>query len=154
MGPKKRSSYSAPGYSLPEVLMALAIGSALMVMALPNMFELYHRYTLWTAAYELANELQNARMMAVAANTSIGLRCDARTGAYQLIEATGAPVAVEHYLPRGVRFEHLPRTPLWFHSRGTAAPAGTFTLAEVIGRARVIVSVAGRIRMEIDREPP
>lgn len=132
----------------------LAVASTMILSALPNTFELLHRYRLWVAAYELANEMQKARMMAVAGNTSIRVLCDREAGSYQLAEGKGAPVAAEHYLPTSVRFENLPRGAIRFHPRGTAAPAGSIALVGVAGRAQVIVGVAGRIRMEINGPAP
>ncbi|MBI1748675.1 MAG: GspH/FimT family protein [Acidobacteria bacterium] len=138
------------GYSLPELLMAITMAAAIAIIALPNAFALFHGYTLSVAAHELAAELQHARTMAVAGNLSIDLRCDAASGAYQLAETGSGPVAAEHFLPHRVRFQSLPRTNIRFHSRGSAAPAGTIVLEGPTGRLRVIISPAGRIRIASD----
>lgn len=145
-----RGMPAAGGYSLTEAVLVLSIAVGALVSTIPSAYSLWHRYALWVAAYEVANELQQARIMAVAGNMSVGWRGETARGLYQLVGPSGAPVGVEHFLPNPVRFERLPRTAIRFHSRGTASPAGSILLAGPGGRARVVVGLAGRIRVEWD----
>ena len=64
------------------------------------------------------------------------------------VTAGGEEVPSPRFLPRGVRFVRTPGRPVTFHSRGGAAPAGTFELGVGGASARVVVSVGGRVRWE------
>jgi len=52
------------------------------------------------------------------------------------------------FLPPGVRIVSAPSKPLRFFPRGNAAPAGSYVLKNGAGSYRVVVSPAGRIRVE------
>ncbi len=107
------------------------------------------RLRMQAACGAFVSSVERARDLAVARNGSyqVRIRRDGRAFAV-------TPVGLEddqalwRDLPPGLSFVRAPRRSLTFHSRGSAAPSGSFSLASGTAEMRVVVSVSGRTRWE------
>jgi len=141
---------SRPGFTVVELVLVLAAVLTAASAALPAMDGLHKQWTLLGATRLLEQSLQWGRMHAVASNSDLAFEVD--SGGKQFYwkdPRTGETYeASRRHLPGDVRVVSYPRRPLRFFPRGNAVPAGTFTLQGDAGTYRVIVSPAGRIRVE------
>jgi len=94
--------------------------------------------------------LQWGRFHSISANASLMLEVNAEgtVAAWRDTEAGSVYGERVHHMPRGVRIVSAPSKPLRFFPRGNAAPAGSYVLSNGAGSFRVVVSPAGRIRVE------
>ena len=138
------------GSSLLELTVVIACGAILIAIAVPNIDQLQKQWTLWGEAHLVESSLQWGRMHAVAANCSPAFDVDPDGRGYHWTDPeTGAPFEESRrVLPRSVRIVSSPRRPLRFYPRANAAPAGTFIIQGDAGQYSVIVSIAGRIRLQ------
>ena len=98
----------------------------------------------------MQTSLQWGRMHAIAANTPVSMEVDSGGRLFFWSDPITAEPLVKSLrnLPNSVRITAFPRRTLKFYPRGNAAPAGTYTLQGDTGIYRVIVNIAGRIRIE------
>ena len=138
------------GYSLVELLIVVALATALLMVAVPGIARLQQEWTLWGAARVLEASMQWGRMHAVAANAPVVFCTDDVLQEFYWSDAiSGEPYdrSLRH-LPSGVRIAGAPRRPLRFYPHGNAAPAGTYTVAGEAGSYSVVVTPGGRIRIQ------
>jgi len=138
------------GYSLVELLIVVALATALLMVAVPGIARLQQEWTLWGAARVLEASMQWGRMHAVAANAPVVFCTDEVLQEFYWADAvSGEPYdrSLRH-LPSGVRIAGAPRRPLRFYPHGNAAPAGTYTVAGEAGSYSVVVTPGGRIRIQ------
>jgi hypothetical protein len=138
------------GYSLVELLIVVALATALLLVAVPGIARLQQEWTLWGAARVLEASMQWGRMHAVAANAPVVFCTDEVLQEFYWSDAlSGEPYdrSLRH-LPRGIRIAAAPRRPLRFYPHGNAAPAGTYTVAGEAGSYSVVVTPGGRIRIQ------
>jgi type II secretory pathway pseudopilin PulG len=140
------------GYSLVELLIAVACVSILLTAGVPGIAKLQHEWALWGAAKTLEASMQWGRMHAIASNAPVIFHTDdVLQEFYWADAASGEPfTGTLRRLPRGVRFVATPRRSLRFYAHGNAAPAGTYTLAGETGSYSVVVAPGGRIRTQKD----
>jgi Tfp pilus assembly protein FimT len=138
------------GASLLELIVVIACGGILVAIAVPNVEQLQREWMLWGAAHMVESSLQWGRMHAVAANCSVLFEVNPDGRGYHWADTeTGAPFEESRRtLPGRVRIVSSPHRPLRFYPRANAAPAGTFVIQGDAGQYSVIVSVAGRIRLQ------
>ena len=134
------------GFTLIETAVAALLFLLLASWAWPQLRELVERQTLRASAQVLTAELSSARSRALGLNESFSLVVAADGRAYAV--TAGGGEARLRTLPKGVRFIRTPGRAVTFHSRGSAAPAGTYELSAGNASARVVVSVGGRVRWE------
>jgi Tfp pilus assembly protein FimT len=135
------------GFSLIETMIALLGFLLLASLVWPQVRRVAERQILRGSAQAVTAELSAARSRALGLNQSVSLAVAADRRAYA-VAAGGDEVLNWRVLPRGVRFTRTPAQPVTFHSRGGAAPAGTFELGAGTLSTRVVVSVGGRVRWE------
>ena len=138
------------GYSLVELLIVVALATALLMVAVPGIARLQQEWTLWGAARVLEASMQWGRMHAVAANAPVVFCTDDVLQEFYWSDAiSGEPYdrSLRH-LPRGIRIAAAPRRPLRFYPHGNAAPAGSYTVAGETGSYSVVVTPGGRIRIQ------
>ncbi len=148
---ERASRASAPsGFTLVEALIVLACASILLTASVPNLNRLQQEWTLWGNAHMVESALRWGRSHAISANTSMMLVIDEDGRRFYWVDGYSGDryEGTVRYLPGRVRIVGAPRLPLRFYQRGNAAPAGTFTLQGEGGVYRVIVSPAGRIRLQ------
>lgn len=140
------------GATLLETVVVIACGAILLVIAVPNFDRLQQEWTLWGAAHLIESSLYWGRMHAVSANTSLAFEIDPDGRGYHWADGnTGARFDQSvRFLPGRVRIVSFPHRPLRFYPRANAAPAGTYIIRGPAGQYRVVVSVAGRIRLQRD----
>ncbi len=150
------SMQQCKGFTVVDILCALALAAVITVVALPAFDGLTSNYGLASAADELAAELNAARVMAVSRGSTFSINFDVNSNTYQVIDTTDPnnPTRAEKTLPAGLSIVSAPATPLAFTSRGTAR-GGTVVLASESGnRVMIQVENSGRTRVhEMDSTP-
>jgi hypothetical protein len=138
------------GVSLVELIIVLVGACILLAAAVPSLDRLHREWTLWGAARLLERSLQWGRMHAVATNSSLALEIDPDGRSFHWIDPGGGEpyLSTVWHLPGRIRIAGSPSRSLRFFPRGNAAPAGTFVLQGESGSYRVVVNLAGRIRLE------
>ncbi len=164
------SSHDSPrvsaGYSLIEIIVVIAIGGALALVAWPRVSRIAPRYRLDGAARTVAAELQRARGRAIAEGKcstvsfasgppsyQVGVAtsaspCPTGSGSFTLetskiVEDTGT-IAVEDATSPGSN----PPNPI-FNPRGGTEVVSSIRLSNVLGDARlVVVNAAGRVLIQ------
>jgi Tfp pilus assembly protein FimT len=143
---------AADGMTVLEATIVLLCAAILLALAVPNFQRLQQEFSLWTGAHVIASSLQWGRMHAVSANTSLLFQVDGDGGGFRWVD----PESSESYgstlrrLPGRIRIVDAPSRPLRFYQKGNAAPAGTFVVRGEAGTYRVVVNIAGRIRVQRD----
>jgi prepilin-type N-terminal cleavage/methylation domain-containing protein len=77
------------GFTLPEVLIALAILAILVSLAAPGMAGMMDRHRVATASRQLITDLQYAKTRAVTENTSYRVNFDVGNGRYRVERSDG-----------------------------------------------------------------
>ncbi len=138
------------GIGLLELLLVIACGSVLAGAAVPNLHRLVQEWSLRSGVQLFETGLLWGRMHCIGANTSLTLVVgDGGRSFHWQDPSSGA--RYEHtvrFLPPKVRIASEPRRRLRFYPHGNAAPAGTYVLEGETGAFRVVVNVAGRIRIQ------
>ncbi|NWG11915.1 MAG: GspH/FimT family pseudopilin [Acidobacteria bacterium] len=141
-------SYAA--FSLAETTIVLACACLLGALAAPALRTIHAEWSLWGGTYQVESALQWGRLQAITKNAS--LIFEVGQGGHSIWwkdAATGETYETTvRWLPRGVRIGACPAQPVRFFPRGNAAPAGSYVVAGDAGEYRVVVSPAGRIRVE------
>jgi prepilin-type N-terminal cleavage/methylation domain-containing protein len=147
------------GFSVFELLCALALVSVLLSIGLPRVTANLPRLLLEQAARRLCSEIELARLKAVSRNTRSRVVVELERASYGVeIEAEGRFDAEgpPRPLPDGIRFDGASstrvdagRVSITFLPRGHTSDNATIAIAAGGGdRRRVIVSSAGRVRIE------
>jgi len=149
--PKRENlSTAGGGFSLIECAIAITCAATLLLAAVPAVEHIHQAWALWTGTCLMETTLQWGRFHSISANASLMLEVNAEgtVAAWRDTEAGSVYGERVHYMPRGVRIVSAPSKPLRFFPRGNAAPAGSYVLNNGAGSFRVVVSPAGRIRVE------
>ncbi len=133
--------------SLVELCLTVAIISAATMIAVPSLVHGHEDYVLSATARRVAGELQSARLRAINGNQDCRLRVASESSF--IVECLASMwITIESVaLPAGfsIAGNGSPR----FHRLGNVSPAATITIWNSVGRQRrVIVNVAGRVRVE------
>ena len=136
--------------SVLELLLIVACLAALFLPALPAAGRLHGRWSLYCGAYAVESSLQWGRLQAVSANTALALEVNSNGTAicWQDFDTGRIYEGSIRELPGGVRIVASPARPLRFFPQGNAAPAGSYVIQGDRGSYRVVVNIAGRIRVE------
>lgn len=145
------------GFTLMELMTVVAIISILSAIAIPNFFAWRASSKLSSAARELMSDLAMARMQAISASESVkvlffsdGYTVFVDEDNDDVIDADEEVLSDKNY-PAGVAMsaDTFPSGKTIFARTGIVSPAGSIVLDKGSGtRMKVIVSVAGRIRVE------
>jgi len=136
--------------SLLELIIVLACAAVLLALALPGAHHIHQEWTLLGAARLLETSLLWGRMHAISGNQPLLLTIEPDGRGYHWTDATTLEQFADSVrtLPGRTRIVRSPARPLRFYQHGNAAPAGSFVLRGAAGEYRVVVSPAGRIRLE------
>ncbi|MFQ5849172.1 MAG: Tfp pilus assembly protein FimT/FimU [Candidatus Binatia bacterium] len=139
------------GYTLIEILFALAIFSILAAIAIPDWGALLPGYRLSGAARQVQSELHRTKGRAVSENTNFRLVFSSTS--YTIERHNGSnyvPTGEDKPLPVGIDIRSTTSPTLGFTARGTATPGtgGTARLCNTKDAGmNIVVSSTGRIRI-------
>lgn len=136
------------GTALVDVLIVLVCGAIVLVMAVPGLEKIQEEWALWSAAHLVETSLFWGRMHAISTNCPLRFEVDQGGRRVHWEDAeTGEVLENSRWiLPGRTGITGMPRRPLRFYPKGTAAPSGTYTVEGSAGKYRVIVAITGRIR--------
>jgi type IV fimbrial biogenesis protein FimT len=131
------------GYSVIELIIAVAVAGILAAIALPSWNRLLPFYQLDSSARQLQSELHNIKMRAAAENVGFQLVYSVSAAAYTI--QRNSIVVVTKPLPAGVIVTNAGA--IAFSPRGTAS-ANRIRLQSAGGACKqVVVSPTGRVRI-------
>jgi len=139
----------AGGFTLTEIIVALAIIAILTAIAIPNWSTLLPTYALNSAARQVQAELHRLKSRAVAENANFRLVFSSGT-TYTIEKYSGgyAPTGNSGTLPDGITAS---ATTVGFTSRGTSIDSSekTITLCNIKNSGKnVVLTDLGRIRID------
>ena len=135
------------GFTLTEILVAMAIMSILAAIAIPNWSTLLPTYALSGAARQVQSELQKTKSRAVSENTAYRLVFSSTSYSIERDTGSGYQSAGENKpLPEGITLGSLSATTLSF-TTGGGSNGGTIMLCNIknAGYNVVVASTTGRI---------
>ena len=144
----KVSRMQEQGWSLPELLIVLAIMGIMSMLAVPSYQTLIARVQARSATAEIASELRLARQLAMARRERLRVIFDreGRTITLRRADAEGI-LHVYQYADKGVVVEEPTAGPeLLFHPSGRSATPTTIRVRDSQGRETTFtVSITGRV---------
>jgi hypothetical protein len=132
------------GFNVLELTISCLLLSSVAVVGVTTLAGIADQQNLQVAAQRLVGDLHQARVAAIAANLPVTIQVRADARAYSVTEPGEVPFWRE--LPSHVRFSGFPKQNVVFYSRGSATPAGTYTLSGPAGLIQVVVAASGRCR--------
>ena len=139
------------GFTLLEVLIALALFTVLAAFSIPHWGTLLPTYRLRSAARQLRSELSRIKMQAVSETARLRLVFSASEYTVERHDGTMyQPMGGGRSLPKGIDIRSTTRSSLGFTPRGTATPGtgGTVKLCNSKDEGtNVVLSSTGRIRI-------
>lgn len=133
------------GFTLTEIIVAVAIIAILAAIAIPNWNTLLPTYALNGAARQVQSELSKVKMQAVSENTSFQFNVSTAPGTSYEIQRASTP-QVTKPLPEGIEITET--VIVSFSSRGTETSEKTVKLRNSKSVCKhVVVSTTGRIRV-------
>lgn len=143
------------GFTLFELLIALALAGVLGAVAVPAVQRQLERLRLAAAARQVVMDLKLARARAIAGGAAQRVHFAVPGGSYQHERqrpgGAYAPTGPATALPDGVRVVDCTAAGdgIGFRPRGHAITFGTVTLRDAAGdERRVVVDIAGRMRVQ------
>lgn len=143
------------GFSLLEVLWGLSLLLVLAAATAPSVAALRGHARLYAAAQQLAADLSGARFRAVVERRRVSVILEPEAGSYRIIAgAAGAEASLspeqKAELPPGVQIDSVtaPGHVIAFRAGGHAVPFGTVTLRRGAEKRSIVVSLAGRVRIQ------
>jgi Tfp pilus assembly protein FimT len=134
------------GITVMELMVVIGVAATVMAIAMPNFLSMLPRLRLSDAARQIATDLQQIRMRAIAQN--IPHQIAFSTSTYVLQRCNGACTndSGNIELPPGITVT----TPVaaQFEPRGTAAAAATIALSNGSSSTWVCVRAVGRINIQ------
>ena len=135
------------GFQLLECLIVCALLACLGGIGFGTLNGVIEWYRLQVGARAFVSQVASVRSSAISRNVSLRVLVDPGRESYGWA-LRGTESVIWRRLPPGVSFTRVPRNPVTFFSRGNAAPAGTFLLANRKGEIKIVVAPNGRVRWE------
>jgi type II secretory pathway pseudopilin PulG len=133
--------------TLLETTLTVAIVSVTVLVAIPPLVRARESYELNATAWQVAGNLQSARMKAISRNRDYRVRITSSVTYAIEREDTTWKLDEALIIPRG--FHIAANASPEFHRRGNASPTATITVWSASGRSKkVIVNITGRVRIE------
>jgi prepilin-type N-terminal cleavage/methylation domain-containing protein len=146
MGNNDCLAYKNGGFTLIELMATIAVASILMTIAVPNFLSTLPRLRLTDAARQVATDLQQIRMKAIAQNIPYQISFSTTTYVLQKCNGACANDSGNITLPTGISVSAS--TAPQFQPRGTAAAAATITLSNGSSSKWVCVKTVGRVNIQ------
>ena len=140
------SHHSDGGFTLIELMATIGVGFILMAIAIPSFMKTLPSLRLTDAARQVATDLQQTRMKAIAQNIPYQITFSATTYVLQKCNGACANDSGNIALPDGITA--TASTTPQFQPRGTAAAAATITLSNGSASKRVCVTAVGRVNIQ------
>ena len=140
------SHHNDGGFTLIELMAAIAVASILMAIAIPNFLSTLPSLRLTDAARQVATDLQQIRMKAIAQNIPYQMSFSTTTYVLQRCNGSCANDSGNIALPEGITVSAS--TAPQFQPRGTAAAASTITLSNGSSSKWVCVKTVGRVNIQ------
>jgi prepilin-type N-terminal cleavage/methylation domain-containing protein len=134
------------GFTLIELLATIGVASILMAIAIPRFFSTLPGLRLTDAARQVATDLQQIRMKAIAQNIPYQISFSTSTYVMQKCNGTCTNDGGNIALPQGITV--TASTAPQFQPRGTAAAAATITLSNGSSSTLVCVKTVGRVNIQ------
>jgi prepilin-type N-terminal cleavage/methylation domain-containing protein len=134
------------GFTLIELLAAIGVASILMAIAIPSFLSTLPGLRLTDAARQIATDLQQTRMKAIAQNIPYQINFSTTTYVMQRCNGSCTNDGGNIALPDGITVT-ASATPR-FQPRGTAVADATITLSNGSSSTRVCVKTVGRISIQ------
>jgi prepilin-type N-terminal cleavage/methylation domain-containing protein len=134
------------GFTLIELMAAIGVASILMAIAIPSFLSTLPSLRLTDAARQVATDLQQIRMKAIAQNIPYQITFSTSTYVLQKCNGSCTNDSGNIALPEGITV--TASTAPQFQPRGTAAAAATITLSNGSSSTRVCVKTVGRVNIQ------
>jgi len=134
------------GFTLMELLAAMGVASILMAIAIPSFLSTLPGLRLTDAARQVATDLQQIRMKAIAQNIPYQISFSTSTYVLQKCNGSCTNDSGNIALPEGITV--TASTAPQFQPRGTAAADATITLSNGSSSTRVCVKTVGRVNIQ------
>jgi type IV fimbrial biogenesis protein FimT len=141
-----QSSLNDCGFTLMELMVIIGVALTVIAIGVPTFLDVMPGLRLTDAARQVAADLQQIRMRAIAQNTSYKMAFS--EGAYVLQRCSGTCTndSGSIALPEGISVTASPAPQ--FQPRGTANAPATITLSNGSSSKWVCVKLAGRINVQ------
>ena len=134
------------GFTLMELLAAIGVASILMAIAIPSFLSTLPGLRLTDAARQVATDLQQIRMKAIAQNIPYQISFSTSTYVLQKCNGSCTNDSGNIALPEGITVTASAAPQ--FQPRGTAAADATITLSNGSSSTRVCVKTVGRVNIQ------
>ena len=143
---KMHFGHNNSGFTLMELLAAIGVASILMAIAIPSFLSTLPGLRLTDAARQVATDLQQIRMKAIAQDIPYQISFSTSTYVLQRCNGLCTNDSGDIALPEGITA--TASTAPQFQPRGTAAAAATITLSNGTSSTWVCVKTVGRINIQ------
>ncbi len=137
---------NSAGFTLIELLAAIGVASILMAIAIPSFLSTLPALRLTDAARQVATDLQQTRMRAIALNIPYQISFSTTTYVIQRCNGACANDGGNITLPDGITV--TASTAPQFQPRGTAVADATITLTNGSSSTKVCVKTVGRVNIQ------
>jgi prepilin-type N-terminal cleavage/methylation domain-containing protein len=134
------------GFTLMELMAALGVAAILMAIAIPNFMSTLPGLRLNDAARQVATDLQQLRMKAIAQNLPYQISFSTTTYVLQKCSGSCTNESGNIVLPQGITV--TANTAPQFQPRGTVASATTIQLSNGSSNKWVCVRTVGRVNIQ------
>jgi prepilin-type N-terminal cleavage/methylation domain-containing protein len=135
------------GFTVIEILAAIGVAGLLMVIAMPFFTKTLPALRLTDAARQVATDLQQVRMRAIAQSIPHQISFSSTTYVIQRCNGTCANDGGNMALPEGITVTP-PASPPQFQPRGSVSAATTIRLSNGTTNKWVCVRIVGRINVQ------
>jgi Tfp pilus assembly protein FimT len=132
------------GFSIIEIVWVLGLAMILMALAIPNFLSLLPSLRLSSAARQVAQDLQVARMKAISQNQSYTVDFDPPNGTYTY-GSDSRNIKTEY---PGITIQSVSPQDPQFSPRGTATATATITLSNGAAQKWICVKTVGRVNIQ------
>jgi type IV fimbrial biogenesis protein FimT len=138
--------YQSRGFTIIELMATVGVAAILMAIAIPSFMSTLPGLRLNDAARQVATDLQQIRMKAIAQNLPYQITFSTTTYVLQRCSGSCTAESGNIVLPQGITVSAS--APPQFQPRGTAAAAATIQLSNGSSSKWVCVRTVGRVNIQ------